>query len=838
VTALSVSAVTEQAQVLTAATYGRGVWQTPLWTAVESLTTAAASPVGLTFASQPFGTAGSPQTVTLTNTGSLPLMPTAIAMSGDFSETDGCQGATVAVSGSCTIQVTFTPSATGSRTGQMTISANVYGGQVTVALGGTGTAAGAVTLTPPTVDFGQVEVGATSAPLQVEAGNSGTASVPISSLTVTGPFAIASNACGTSALAANADCQITVNFAPTQAGAAAGTLILTDGAGTQTVNLTGTGVAPPTDILNPASVQFPATAVGQISAAQPVLVTNTGDLPLTSITASVTGVFQIAGNTCGTQLAGHSVCTFNVVFAPAQLGAQTGVLSVGDALKTQTVPLAGTGVQAAALSVNLASLNFPEQAVGVASAPQILTIMNAGGVPAANIGFQFTGQAAASFAVGTTTCAASLAGGGSCTVQVIFTPSAAGGSTATLVISSSTAGVQAVSVPLNGAGQAASGLNVSPSALAFPATVVGLSSAAQTVTVSNTSSVAASQLTLAATPGFTLAANTCTATLAAAANCTVGVVFTPAATGPATGALTVSSASISAPARVTLTATGSAASAIAVTPASIAFPETGVGLMSAATTVTVTNSGTVTALSNLALTVPAGFVLENNTCPASLGPGASCTAGIEFAPAVAGAQTGALTVSSSTVAAPVTVPLSGMGFDFTVTIAGSGTQSVAAGQTANYTLVVTPLNGSAGTFTLGCDALPTNALCIFNPATETLSAGATGNVGVGVSTGNSSAAISARPLGWRAAPLVCAVLLLPFAWVRRRRLLQMALMLTIVVSAVTSCTGSGGGSGSGGGGSGGGTGGSSTTPVGTYSIPVSVTSTGLTHSVTVTLTVD
>ena len=55
------------------------------------------------------------------------------------------------------------------------------------------------------------------------------------------PFAIASNACGTTQLAADTDCQITVTFSPTQAGDATGTLTLTDGAGTQTVLLSGTG---------------------------------------------------------------------------------------------------------------------------------------------------------------------------------------------------------------------------------------------------------------------------------------------------------------------------------------------------------------------------------------------------------------------------------------------------------------------------------------------------------------------------------------------------------------------------------------------------------------------
>ncbi len=56
VVALSASPAGASTPVLVAATYGRGIWQTPLWTAGTSLTTAAASPAALTFASQIFGT--------------------------------------------------------------------------------------------------------------------------------------------------------------------------------------------------------------------------------------------------------------------------------------------------------------------------------------------------------------------------------------------------------------------------------------------------------------------------------------------------------------------------------------------------------------------------------------------------------------------------------------------------------------------------------------------------------------------------------------------------------------------------------------------------------------
>jgi hypothetical protein len=94
------------------------------------------------------------------------------------------------------------------------------------------------------------------------------------------------------------------------------------------------------------------------------------------------------------------------------------------------------------------------------------------------------------------------------------------------------------------------------------------------------------------------------------------------------------------------------------------------------------------------------------------------------------------------------------------------------------------------------------------------------------------------PADWRLLPLSCGLLLLPIALCRRRnRLLLIALLAVVAVSA-SSCTSSGGGSGGGGGGGGGGSGSSSTTPAGTYSIPVTITSTGISHVVTLTLIVD
>ena len=106
--------------LLRVGTYGRGIWQVPLLSAVPQ-TTMTLTPTTLTFSSQLVQTTSSPQTVTVSNTGSASLTVSSVAVSGDFLETNSCTAA-IAPGGTCQIAVTFTPSTTGTRTGTLTVS--------------------------------------------------------------------------------------------------------------------------------------------------------------------------------------------------------------------------------------------------------------------------------------------------------------------------------------------------------------------------------------------------------------------------------------------------------------------------------------------------------------------------------------------------------------------------------------------------------------------------------------------------------------------------------------------------------------------------------------------
>ena len=100
------------------------------------------SPTSLSFGSQAVATGSTAQTVTLTNSGNATLSITSLVSTGanasDFAETADTCGSSVAAGGNCTIEVTFTPSASGQRTATLSITDNTSGSPQTVSLSGTG----------------------------------------------------------------------------------------------------------------------------------------------------------------------------------------------------------------------------------------------------------------------------------------------------------------------------------------------------------------------------------------------------------------------------------------------------------------------------------------------------------------------------------------------------------------------------------------------------------------------------------------------------------------------------------------------------------------------------
>lgn len=227
-------------QLLRAATGGRGIWEAPLATAGSAPTTAVLSPNALSFAAQPVGVAGASQAMSLENTGALNLGVTGVTIAGDFAETDTCSGQSIAPGGSCRIQVSFNPTATGARSGALAVFANVAGGQLTATLTGTGLAPAAIVLTPTSLSFSPTLIGSSASAQYVTIANTGQEAANLTSETVGGDFSLSANTCGSSLLP-NYSCTVGVVFTPTATGTRNGVLTVTDSLGTQSATLSGTG---------------------------------------------------------------------------------------------------------------------------------------------------------------------------------------------------------------------------------------------------------------------------------------------------------------------------------------------------------------------------------------------------------------------------------------------------------------------------------------------------------------------------------------------------------------------------------------------------------------------
>ena len=214
---------------------------------VSLVTTSSNSPLSLAPNSLSFGTVllGNSVSlpVTLTNTGSSPINFNSITATGDYATSGSCPspGQMLAANSSCTVQVTFTPGATGTRTGTLNIATSVSTNPLAVPLTGLG-AQSTLTVAPSSLAFGSITVGA-SANLTVALTNTG--GIPITGLAVTanGDFAV-TIPCTSTILAAGSSCTAQVTFTPSQTGARTATLtvVSSDAASPATIPLSGTGV--------------------------------------------------------------------------------------------------------------------------------------------------------------------------------------------------------------------------------------------------------------------------------------------------------------------------------------------------------------------------------------------------------------------------------------------------------------------------------------------------------------------------------------------------------------------------------------------------------------------
>lgn len=302
---------------------------------------------GLNFGDQNDGVTSAPQTITVTNTGNTNLSVNNVTISGanagDFQQTNNCS--TVAAQATCAINVTFTPSATGTENATVSITDNALGSPQQASLTGVGVGSGpAAVLSATSLTFPVQLVGTQSKAQTVTLSNVGNATLTISQIAVTTNF-LQTNTCGTS-VAVGASCTISVTFNPTVPNAITGAVTITDNASNspQSVALNGTGTVV---ALTPSTINFGSVAVGQSSAPRVATLKNASTAALAiQITMGGTDPADFPEtNTCGTSIPASSTCSITVTFKPGAKGLASAVLSVTDAGggSPQTLTLIGTG---------------------------------------------------------------------------------------------------------------------------------------------------------------------------------------------------------------------------------------------------------------------------------------------------------------------------------------------------------------------------------------------------------------------------------------------------------------------------------------------------------------
>jgi 6-phosphogluconolactonase (cycloisomerase 2 family) len=671
---------------------------------------ASLSTSSLTFANQNLGSNSTVQSVTLIDTGTMPLTITALTVTGanpgDFSLTSTCpiSPATLGTGTNCTINVVFSPSATGSRSASISIMDNAAGSPQSVSLSGTGTLP-SITLTPATLAFGNQVINTTSAVKTITLSNPGSGTLNISSIAITGAnlteFA-QTNTCGTS-VGPSGTCKISVTFTPATAAAKTASVTVTDNSSgsPHSVSLTGTGLLPFT--ATPSPLAFGNQGMGSTSAVKTVTLTNntSGAIALSSSVISGTNAtdFSKSATTCGASLATKASCTISITFTPSISGAETAALTITDgaANSPQSVSLTGTGVAQATTSV--ATLAFGNQGLNSTSAASTLTLTNNDSTAITLSGNAISGPNASAFAVSATTCSTSLAGHASCTISVKFTPTATGPMTATLNITdSATNSPQTVALTGTGVQQ----VTLSAATLAFGNEGIGSPSAVKSVTVTNNNGAAitVSSPAISGTNAtdFAPSTTTCGASIAAHASCTVSVTFTPSTLLAETATLNITDSATNSPQTVALTGTGM--QQVTLSAATLAFGNEGIGSPSAVKSVTVTNNnGAAITVSSPAIsgTNATDFAPSATTCGASIAAHASCTVSVTFTPSTLLAETATLTITDSATNSPQTVALTGTGVQQVTLSAATlafGNQAISTTSTAK-SITITNNNGAA-----------------------------------------------------------------------------------------------------------------------------------------------
>jgi hypothetical protein len=681
---------------------------------------------------------GIPVPLLLRNLGSAPVTISSLTFTPatQFSETDSCE-MTIPAGGTCTLNMVFTPTTKGVQTATLAIASNATVTPVSIALNGTGVAAGYLQVSTAALTLPDIALGGSSAQQTITVTNIGKTLVNLQPFTLNSvranwgngsDFQVLSNC--PAQLAVAASCTIGVTFTPLATGPRAAYFYLSgDGFGNQYIYLYGTGIvgtSQGTVSLSAAVLNFNTQLINTPSPRQSLTLTNTSTAPISiyGVTIATTGQtgtsdFAITSGSCVNtaviQVSPQASCSVSITYTPKVAAAETGTISFSDSATgtPQVVSLTGVGLAATqSLEFTPGNSVFPDQPLGVPSTTQYFYVYNTGTAPVAVDRVLVTGD----FSIISTSCAGATLKPNpapgyeptpNCNVRVAFTPTATGARTGTLTFVDSVGATPQV-LNLSGTGiTATGGIFLEPTSLQYPVQAVGTTSVTQHLNIANPGNSPTTITNITTTGNYALA-DTCASgifpyILGALRNCGVDITFTPTTiTNPNKGSVVVTSSAGTA--TLPIAGSGVAATiAIGLTPTSLNFGNVVTAAQSFGYNVYVRNTGTegITLTSGtITGTNAADYLFSAGSCGFYgniLVPGATCYVQVYLTPSAAGTRAGTLSLTDS--AGTQTAALTGIGVAALTGVqplpTGVGFDQVTVGNTSVSNISVTLHNYAA-----------------------------------------------------------------------------------------------------------------------------------------------
>jgi hypothetical protein len=432
--------------------------------------------------------------------------------------------------------------------------------------------------------------------------------------------------------------------------------------------------------VTPAVAQFPSTAIGTTSSPNfPVSIQNSGSNPVTINSITITGTnvsdFAITSVSCPiapASLSPGANCGPAISFTPSVRGKRIANLTIVVAGGlTQNAVLVGTGVAAVkALSFNVTDVSFPATAVGVPAqfAPSsYVALTSTGTVPITiqSVGLTDLGN----FSIPINYCSGPLSPGATCYSVIVFEPVSVGRHSAKLVVlDDAPAGKQ--TLPVVGIGTAATKtLQLYPLNFDFGPVALGNPQQLQVILQNNGSEsffVNGEKITGQNASDYSIASNTCSPppySLAAGAECSFQIQFTPAALGVRLANVVISDTASGSPHVLPLVGSGVAEkNSFAFIPPLINF-----GLVPEGQTPynypVFVNTGNTT-IPSPSISIKGGstdFQIASQGCTFDLPPEGSCAMQLGFAPTRTGLQTSVLVASETDIGKSVSATMVGSG---------------------------------------------------------------------------------------------------------------------------------------------------------------------------------